>query len=282
MIAHSKASARLERGRRTERLLGSTGLFDALDSYRGTLNAAGLLAEVAVESAECVRLTCCPEAPPTGRAALERSSGLSGNARLACTQDGIVLIADTELDDGAHLAPTLRAVLESYAALESAAHGTGASRARDASLPALEQERITNGLREVAFGDGGVLALENGWEVRPRLRGAASPVRLAIVGRELRFRRTVHKLGDAPVAPFVDAAMDVALRLNLRMRGARLVLADNVLIAEAYLHETQLHGRWIASTARAVAAAERLAREPLELLDRNPDVADGYAQLFLT
>jgi hypothetical protein len=275
VIAAAAGLPALGRGWSLRERLARAGLELDASGFRGHL--AGTAVALRVESADCVRLERRLEGAAGGLAALERGATLPGNARLALDARGLLLVADAHLEDDDDAAEVLRAAVAALApdAPGAARPPVGAGE----RAPRLELDHVTRGLRERPPAGEDVVQREDGWEIRPRLHGVVFPVRATLLEGALHLRSPVLEgLPDGCAA----AVADLALRLNARLRHARLALRGGRLDAEALLDAGLVRGPRIAAAARALAAATSVARRPLSILTASPDVAQGYARIFLS
>ena len=98
-----------------------------------------------------------------------------------------------------------------------------------------------------------------------------------------------HVHVSAPVlSPFPEigsmasrACLDMALFCNARIRGARLAVHNNSLVAESRLHSGQITAEWLTDAARSVAAACHSTAPLLHVLADHSEAADAYCAYFL-
>jgi hypothetical protein len=77
------------------------------------------------------------------------------------------------------------------------------------------------------------------------------------------------------------AVADQALRLNARLRFARLSLVDDAVVAETCLRAELLTTVWIETAVRAVATVCHYTRGPLLVLAEQAPLAKHYGEMFL-
>ena len=121
------------------------------------------------------------------------------------------------------------------------------------------------------------------WEVGPRIRGRRVAVRVSPERAGLRLHRLLAKrseLGHLASDPRARALADLALRLNVEARFARLALDKTGICVEARLPARLADIGRVAETARAIAIVSAAVKLRLELLMRYEDVARRYVQTF--
>ena len=136
--------------------------------------------------------------------------------------------------------------------------------------PSIDPQAVETALHRLPWEDDAVVQLENGWELRPRIAGQPTPVRMTVAAAELRFRRVVL---SRPAAARLEVIAAEALRINAGIKHARLAWTGTQLVAESCLHAGQVHARWLQYAAQAVVAASMRASVPLELLAANDELA---------
>jgi hypothetical protein len=145
---------------------------------------------------------------------------------------------------------------------------------------AVDREVLQVALAGLSWAEDGVVEQEDGWELRPRLRGKVVPVTMTIEPEGLRLSRTVlQQMPEANTAE-ARAVADQAVRINARLRYARLAVSSGQLVAEARLDPRLIQSGWIESTACAVAVAARHATTPLRLLAEQRAIANPYITTF--
>jgi hypothetical protein len=141
-------------------------------------------------------------------------------------------------------------------------------------------KRITAALARLDWAPDLIVRQEDGWQLRPRLAGEPVAVRLQATADGARLTRVVVRQlpesGDARQG----AVVQQALRLNARLRGARLARRGRMVVAESRLHGKQLGSSWIRDTAYAVATAARAAGDVLKVLAEQREVACLYLDMF--
>ena len=211
----------------------------------------------------------------TDLAALHASSQLPGNVRFAHDKRGRAVVADTQINGAAHLPRTLQWL------------GDGIRQALDADGPAaspgnlanIEKRDVAHALAQMPWAADGVVGQDDGWELRPRLRGDAVPVRLILDGSCLSVTRIVLPLPD-PATSAAEAVANQAIRFNDQLRHARLVARDGRLVAETRLHGGLIEAGWLSQAAYAVAQAGRHVATPLRILSEQTQVAEKYIAVF--
>ncbi len=257
-------------------------------SYRGILKSGKQRASVCVESLESIRIGLPVTAPAPS--ALQRE--LPGNLRFARSTRGLQLIADIDTEP-----VTLAQSFEEIDwGLRQATQrqATQRVRRRTRAGAAPETSAVQAALEAMGWGEGAVLPHENGWEARPRIGDSPVPVKVDPTSSGLHVHRTV--LGSIPgtdsddrsdQAP-VDQAMvhqavaDQALRLNARLRWAKLTCSEGGIVAETHLHSGLVTARALATACRAVAAAAHHSGPLLAVLAQQREVTRQYIDMFST
>jgi hypothetical protein len=219
---------------------------------------------------DAVHIACDVANSPVGEAALAANCDLPGNLRFAIARGRMQLRAETELTDDEELATTLVLV---RAGMDQAL-GDGAAQPQ----PSIDPLAVETALHRLPWEDDAVVQLESGWELRPRIAGQPTPVRMTVGDAELRFRRVVL---SRPAAARLEVIAAEALRINAGIKHARLAWTGTQLVAESGLHAGQVHARWLQYAAQAVVAASMRASVPLELLAANDELAAHYTEIFL-
>jgi len=265
-------------GLRSGRLSAALGSIPGLkltSACDGNLIVGDRVARCQWETNDAIRVSLDIDQPIAELAALRTTHDLPGNLRFArCDQDGLSLLADTQVNGRSHLPETFRGLqqgmLEALFDKKPPANG---------DVVPLGQSDVDAALHKCDWGEETLVSQETGWEVRPRRRGQAVPVKIAIAGRHLRFSRTaVKKLPVVEEAAF--AVIHQALRLNAQLLQARVAMADDCLKVETMLHAGQLEPAWIRGAAHAVAFAWQHVRPPLCVLAQQKDVAASYVSMF--
>ena len=230
--------------------------------------------DVGVDGSLRIRAGAALSATPLD--ALLATNRLPGNLRYARDRQGEALVADTQIDGVTHLPQTLQVLRGAMLrTLQSKADA-----APDAAPDAVDHGAVREALAGLPWAGDGVVEQDDGWELRPRLRGDAVPVRMMIEPGGLWLGRVVlHQLPGADTAA-CRAVADQAVRINACLRHARLAVAGGRLVAEARLEAWLVQPDWLATAAWAVAVAARHAATPLRLLAEQPAVADTYIMMF--
>jgi hypothetical protein len=243
--------------------------------YRALMPLGEAVAELVLEvdGTICIRTAACLPSSPSKTLQLERD--LPGNLRYTLDASGGALVAETQVDGAAHLPHTFRSLRE---AMLRSLHAATTDPA--VLPPPISRDSVQQALARLPWAGEGVVEQEQGWELRPRLRGDPVPVCMAIEPAGLRLSRVVlHQLPPSGT-PGAAAVADYAVRLNGSLRHARLAISDARLMAEARLDSRLVQADWLATTASAVAVAARHAGTPLRLLADQPAVADTYLTVF--
>jgi hypothetical protein len=256
--------------------LSKVGGVDFSGGYRGTVALGGAVAELELAADSGIRIRADFPLPLSPANALEATSTFPGNLRFARDRGCGELVADTLVDGEAHLPHTLGAI---RGAITRALKGEIGPEDDLSALPA-DRDVVRKALTDLPWAKDGVVEQDNSWELRPRLRGEAVPVAMALVSGGLCLSRTVlHCLPEASTTA-ARAVSDQAVRINARLRHARLAVRNGRLIAEARLGPGQVRSDWLDSTARAVAVTARHAVTPLRLLASQAAVANTYVAIF--
>jgi hypothetical protein len=213
-------------------------------------------------------------APPDCLAALQASSLLPGNVRHARDPLRRLIVADTQVNGARHLPQTLQVVRTGIC--QALGMNPGMPMGVDRAIERGELERA---LGQLSWSAEGVVEREDGWELRPRLRGDAVPVRVTLEPTVVSLTRHVLTL-SARNAKAVQAIADQAVRCNDQLRHARLVVRADAVIAETRLHRELIDTPWLDQAARAVAHAARLAATRLDILAAEPRVVELYIAAF--
>jgi len=275
-------------------LCGADGLdeiagLDGFDGFRGRLKCGRSLADIRLESGEWIRVSLPLEsASLSPREALAANARLPGNVRFALSHGVGCIVGDSRLDGMAHLPASLDEIRSALGAL-GRIHGLGADASGLTTQTAVDGAKalslkVQEILEDLPFGDDGVVPLDGGWELRPRLGGEALPVRATLDGSGLRLRRAFD--WDPPEAAAeadttVEAVAREALRINHEIRLSRISLYDGgegALFVETRLHAGLIDAEWIAFAARALCEAYRHALLPLGALRADPRVAAAYLE----
>lgn len=242
------------------------------NTFQGSLQMGDLCAHLTFEQGDCLtfRLPLEETAPPLLALAWQRD--VAGNGRHALVAERRVAMADTQLDGVAHL---LRSVDEIAAGLQSIAKGLPLSVPQEA--PLVDLSSAIDGLPYAAED---VVRLDKAFELRVRVQGKLTPVRVTPEFESARIHRVV--LNEVPEGEAAEAIAHEALRMNAALRLARLSIRQGQLIAETCLHAGQLSSAWIQKGAEAVAVAAHCAHTPLTMLAHNSALVECYAALWLS
>ncbi len=244
--------------------------------HRGTVRLGKADAQLTLGANGGISIRTDIALPSSLVTALGATSQFPGNLRYTKNRLGGALVADTQVDGEAHLPHTFGSIRQAMMhALQRKAHAKHVP-----SAHAVDREVLQVALAELPWAEDGVVEQEDGWELRPRLRGKVVPVTMTIEPEGLRLSRTVlQQMPEAGTAE-AQAAADQAVRINARLRYARLAVSSGQLVAEARLDSRLIQSGWIESTACAVAVAARHATTPLRLLAEQPAIANTYITTF--
>jgi hypothetical protein len=242
---------------------------------RGLLQAGEHVAEVRLEPNEHVQVSLRVPTPASRLQAVESIQAMPGNLRYALTEGGAALLADTQLDGQLHLSQSFREICD------------GLRQTRDAATPArrpppapLKKDQVREVVQQLEWKEDQVVEQEEGWELRPRLRGEAVPVQVRMEQEGLRLFRVVLRrvpcAGEAAAEPVADQT----LRFNARLRHVRLAVRDGRLVAETRLHSGLVRAAWLSTAAFAVAVAARHVETVFRILAGQPTVAGTYSAMF--
>ena len=259
---------------RLRRLLSQVPGLSVESSYEGQLETGAGQAQLRIEPGDVLHVVHRPPAVPDPGEALQRSGQLPGNLRFSIDRSGMNLLADTHLDGEVHLQ---RSFAEIAAGFTAALQATTTD--DQTQTPPIPSEKVSRALEESCFeGEEMVVQLDDGWELSPRIDGTSTAVHLTIDGPRLRLQRPV--VVDLPSKADLKAVACQALRYNSQLRMVRLVWRDDQIVAEAWLHDQQVTGHWILTTARAVAVAAKHTFIALEILARQEAVAGLYHKVI--
>ena len=250
-----------------------------VDPYRGRLETSRGPAEVRLDAAGEATIRMDVDPPASSREALARNAALPLNVRYAGTKRRPHLAADAWLDGAAFSS----CVAEFRRGVRRAARAACTSRPGAIGEPNAYQGLFDELARLDDPVDIDVVPRPPGWELGPRIRGRRVAVRVSPEQNGLRLYRAVLKsseLGELADGPRTEALGDAALRLNQRMRFARLALDPGGMTLEARLVAPLVDVGRVLETALAIATVSEAARLPLELLARHPGVATCYAGTF--
>lgn len=240
--------------------------------YKGVLTLGEAVAELRLGVDGDIDIRADAKMSPSAVDALQSMGQLPGNLRYIRDQAGMALLADTQIDGEAHLPETFLSIRSGM--IRELQGDTAAD--PDPLQPPVERETVQEALAGLPWDDDGVVEQEDRWELRPRLRGDAVPVRMTIDPEGLRLSRVVLHEMPAAGTPAELAVADQAVRINARLRLARLAVSDGRLVAETRLGPWLIQPGWLATTACAVAVAARYAAPFLRLLAEQPAVVDMY------
>lgn len=283
-VMQTIADADPARGAR--RFARSVAGLDGFDGFQGRLKCGRALAIMRIESGDWIRVHLHlgpPPLPPLE--ALAAGALLPGNVRFAFSGGASYLVGDSRLDGMDHLPASLgeiRRALSRKGRVPSSGRGSPSGPGPHWTGPvwdgpAIDEGKVQAILDDLPFGEGAVVRLEDGWELRPRLGGEPQPLRATIDGGGLRLHRALP--WDRPEGPAAEAVALEALRINGDLRLARLALGDDGLVVETRLHAGLLDAQWVAFATRAVCHAYRHALLPLGVLHADPRVAAAYLRL---
>ena len=258
----------------THRALGKVRGVRLTGPSDGLLTVGDHAARVQVEANDAIRVSLSATRPSSSMSALQVTHDLPGNTRFALNgQDGR-LFADTQLDGELHMTETFGNI---RAGLLTALGSRKKNRRRATPVT---RELVQEALERMPWDGQGVVEQEDGWELRPRVEGEPTPVRMTIESASLRLFRVVLRSLPGPEQKAAGAVADQALRFNSRLRHARLSVCDGQLVAEAHLHGGLIDSAWLATTAFAVAVASRHVQTTLRILAEQPEVAELYTVMF--
>lgn len=232
------------------------------------------VAEIDLSADGSLRLRADAPGPADDWAALHASGLLPGNLRFARDSHGRSIVADTQINGAAHLPRTLHWL---RAGLVQALDPDAPPTAEEAA--AIDRGQLGQALGQLSWAAEGVVEQDDGWELRPRIRGDVVPVRLTLENGFLEFTRRVLPLPAAD-GPASAAVADQAVRFNDQLRHARLAACGGHIVAETRLHSGLVEPGWLAQAACAVAHASRFAAPPLRILASQPLVAETYFEVF--
>jgi hypothetical protein len=260
-----------DQGTRLRRALSNVGGLTFKNAHEGEFKVGPYSARVRLEPDDRLRVLREIESPPPPREALEINAHLPGNVRFAATGGRMALLADTRLDGQLHLTSSLGEIGEGFrGALQRR------PRPRRKARP-ITPESVQDALDKTGLCEDAIVRLDDGWELRPRIRGEVTPVRLAIEGQRLRIGRVVVTGCSLESALFVAWQ---ALCSNARLRHARLAARGEAVLAETCLHAGLIESEWLAHAVRAVATAAHHTGVSLEILARDPEVARRFGSMF--
>ncbi len=244
--------------------------------HQGLISLDDETADLLVDVDGSIRVRADVTLPARLVEVLRATHRMPGNLRFARDRRGGALVADTRIDGAAHLPQTLERL---RGAMTRTLH-SGADAAVDLAAGPIEYDAVREALAGVSWAGDGVVEQDDGWELRPRLRGDAVPVRMMIQPEGVRFHRVVlHQLPGNETASLAAVA-EQTLRINACLRHARLAVAEGQLVAEAILDPWVIQPDWLATAAYAVAVAARHATTTLRLLVEQSAVVETYIMVF--
>ena len=254
------------------------------DGFRGHLNTGEGVAQVRFDVTGGVRIRMKLKRRPAPAEALVLNAALPANLRVAGPAHRRHLLADVSSDP----AGFSRNLSEIRQGIRRNANGTGRSRRppRGEKGPykqLFDQIRNGEGSSDVGAGSLDVVDRDPGWELGLRVRGGRIALRVAPERNGLRLYRIVLKqdeLSAVESGPGGLSVIDMALRLNERMRFVRLARFDAGVVVEARLSRAFADVERVVETARAIAVVSATVRIPLQLLVQMEGVARCYADTF--
>lgn len=245
------------------------------DAQRGTFKTRHFTARAVLEADDLVQLRSSTDAPTDPHAALLQCAGLPGNVRFSRCGDEQRLAAETRVDGAVHLPGSLAEIKCGFLSLLGRNPKSGAA-TPDESPPG---EALRHAINEAGWTGEQAVETDYGWELHPRIAGAAVPVQAVLLTDAVILRRLV--IGDV-ADDSRDAVAHQSLLFNERLRFCRLAVVDGRLVVESTLRVDLIRSDWLAYAAQAVAYAARSVEPELKLLNEEPAVAQAYAEMFLT
>jgi hypothetical protein len=268
-LSHSRVAARVAAVRSA---LTNAGI-ELTGPHAGRVAVGDQFADVQLEPDDVILLRV-PAPGDEPRALLERSAVAAGNIRFAAIpRRAGQLLADTRVNGVAHLPRSLRGICRGLAV---------AAAGRDAEpeeAGAAAEVALRDAVAEAGWPREDAVEIPGGYELHLPIEGIRTAVSVTAEGASVRVQRTV--VGRLPAGSAGSAVAHQSLMFNGRLRHCRLALSDGRLCVECRLHAGQLTGEWVSHAVRAVASAARVVSPELELLCREPAVADEYAAMFL-
>jgi hypothetical protein len=219
-------------------------------------------AELFLDAMDDLQVHVSSPAPVAAFEALRANSQLPADLRWANVRGVISLIADIPKCDRPRLHEAIREVERGILiARQETGRSDGPLGGAESAIP---HQKIEEALREAPWNDESVVKLPDGWELRPRIGAQALSVTMSAEHGQVRLRRVLLSGLQDCVPPEVCAE---ALRINARVKLARLAICDANLSAEVCVAAAQLNGATLALAARAVVAVERRAHLPLRRRD---------------
>jgi len=250
--------------------------------YSGVLRYGRMVAAVRVESREQISISRRVSPPRSQPVAwLEVAESFHGNVRVVRNQRAFGLAADTMLDGHAHLPATFSAIQASFAIGTAMLQETRMSAVRaHVKLPDIDRNTVDLALEQLEPDEPGLVRQDDAWELRVHMGGEVVPIRLKLRARELVLSHVILRNVPCDSTECMQAIADHAFRVNDRLRGSRVQLSAGDLIVETRLHGGQLDHGWLSHAARSVAVAAGAARDCIQILATQPDVARQYCETF--
>ncbi len=242
------------------------------NAFRGSLANDASDVSVELEPADDLYLSASVESSPPVNA-LQANADLPGTLRFAVDRQGWHLVADTRLNGEAHLPNTLQELLRAIARVRN---GQTKHRRKPSKMAAAAPERLEQVLKSASLADNPPVNVDGESEMRCRLGGHIVATRISRSGSGIRIRRGVVSSLQLD-KPRLEAVADVALRLNLQIRHARLAFVNNEIRVEARLSACLIEPAWVNFYMRAVAAASLHVTPTLRLLASQPQVAQWWS-----
>lgn len=263
---------------------------DNVEHLRATLSEAGVeltgahtgqivgqhfVADVHLDPDELIRVRCAVDLSDEPCSLLERlsGSGSAGCVRFALGVEGLHLAAETRVDGVAHLPHSLKEIREGFSLAFDSSARTAEVENTDEDSAASVRAAI-----EDCWPKDEAVATADGYELQPLIEGTRVSVQVLPRPGAALVQRAV--LPELPEGIAGSAIAHQALVWNARLRCCRLAIGHSRLCIESRLHVRRIDAEWISFTARAVAAAARTVEPELDLLARDPDVAQAYADMF--
>jgi hypothetical protein len=250
-------------------------------SYFGHLVVGLLKAGLKLEPGGWITLSLPVMNPLEPVEAMGLNRHLAGNLRYAAFPSGDRWLAETCVDSASHLPRTLGELARELEEITQGLKETDPdpdlprTRCRSGYIMPEKVEALLQG-RESEIRS--VVRHDRFWELRLRLRGEVIPVRVVIEGAELHLFR--HVLRRTPPAERMKTLAVQALFMNTGLRGARLSLDGEALIAEARLHDGLLQPCWLKTAALAVAVAHQHCCTVLRILAEEEEIAHWFDSIF--
>ena len=247
-------------------------------AHIGELKTPHFTATVTLEADDTVRVrTTHTTVHEDLLTAIESCTGLRGSARFATGPHGRLLAAETRLNGVAHLPASLKDIRYGFLKLLGKRVRRAGGEPDEPPSPA---SAVKAAIDEAGWDTDRALETDAGWELRPRLSGQTVPVELVLDVETVHLRKTI-------VSPIPDgsagfALAHQALTTNDRLRGCRLAIADDRLVAECTLRPSLINADWLAHTAATVAAAARTVEPEFRLLATNPAIVEQYLEMFVS